>query len=558
ASSSPTDPNTANNSASAKTTVVWQAALDVGPFGVPSSTAPGAVVEVGEFYGNRGPSPAIDFKLTISLPPGTIYDHYSADPATLKCTGPAKGGQGDLVCTTPIVFVGSFYSVTAVVRVDPAAASGTVLTFPASVAASNASSQTSSASLTVLPSADLRVEVSAPSSVVGGNQFLNTITVTNDGPAAAIDAEVHYVQPGGPNSYEPMTAPPGWVCNQAICTNSSFAPGTATFTIAVPIPLALKSGTITGEVLVLSANDPTSANNTAFAATTIIAAPQATLQLSMTATPDVVNSGDQLTYTARIANTSNADAQAVNLHWMLPATLVATTCGMLSSPGCSFPTIAAGTTQTATWTVRVAAGAGTLLTARTTIDGPNIVYDPQLLSATLTTTVAGTPHVDLEAAISTPQAVRPGETAAWIYSVQNHGPDPATDWQLTLPLPPNTYLTAGSVKWGTGTCSGLTPNAANAQVTCHGTYLAANSDFDLQLLLTVIPGTTAPIHATATVSTANVDTDSRNDTTVAATTILTSAAITESITPDKTAAVMGERVKQTITLTGHGPDAATG
>jgi hypothetical protein len=277
--SSSADPNTANNSASAKTTVIWQSDLHINPF-VPSTAAPGASVDVMEFYYNYGPSPASDYKLTISVPPGALYDHFSADPSSaLKCTEPPKGGSGDLVCTNPNLIPVSDFTVTATVRIDPAAASGTVLTFPVKATSSSAAAPfETSSSLTVLSPADLGVTVSAPASVVAGNSFLTTITLTNAGPAAALDVSVDYVQPNGPNTYGTISAPPDWVCTRSVCTNHSFAPGTATFTIPVPIESFTKSGTMTGEVIVESANDPNSANNTASAATTIIAAPQATVQ----------------------------------------------------------------------------------------------------------------------------------------------------------------------------------------------------------------------------------------------------------------------------------------
>jgi uncharacterized repeat protein (TIGR01451 family) len=105
------------------------------------------------------------------------------------------------------------------------------------------------------------------------------------------------------------------------------------------------------------------------------------------------------------------------------------------------------------------------------------------------------------------------------------------------------------------TCTGLTPNATNAQVTCHGTLLPAYNHVDLYLELDV-PETRA-IHASATVSTADVDPNPQNDTATVDTLVSTPARLAVSLTTDKTTAVFGERVTQTVTVTNSGPFTAT-
>jgi uncharacterized repeat protein (TIGR01451 family) len=553
-SGSPTDPNAANNSASQTTTVVWQADLQLFNVGIPSG-APGALVGLTAFYSNHGPSPATDFKLTISIPPGALYYDYYADD-WLHCTEPPKGGQGDLVCTGSNVGTFEGFDVEADVRIDPAATPGTVLKFPVTLTSTDAihPSQTQSPTLTVVAPANLHAEISAPASAPSGSTFQTTITFTNQGPANATNAAVSYSQTGG-GQYGPIAGPPGWSCTDASCRISSFPPGTATFTIPTSIPPQVQSGTLAARVIASADNDPNDAEIVR-ASTAIIAPPPATLGLTMTAAPAIVYTGDQLTYTAAIANTSNAEAQNVQLLWSVPGTVVATTCGAISDPVCKFATIAAGATQTVTRTVRVDAGAGTRLTAQATVSATNVA---QPASATVTTTVAGAPHVDLGVTIFAPASMRAGTTQTWTYSIGNSGPDTATDWQLSLTLPPNTTLAGWPIDAFQGNCSGLTPNAANAQITCNGTYLTSGSHTDINLYLMVTAGTTAPIHATASVSTtANVDPNPQNNTAAVDTSIITSAQLSASLTTDKTAAVFGERVTQTLTITNGGPDTATG
>jgi hypothetical protein len=173
------------------------------------------------------------------------------------------------------------------------------------------------------------------------------------------------------------------------------------------------------------------------ASTAIIKPPKSTLAVTLTAAPDVVFTGDPLTYTATITNTSAVDAQNLRLNWSLDGTPVATTCGTPSS-ACTFPTLAAGATQTVTRTVRVDAGPGVRLFSSVSVGAENSDPAPSQ-SASLTTNVAGTPHVDLGVAISPFQdSIHVGGGGGWQFQVTNLGADPATDWQLAIPIPPNT------------------------------------------------------------------------------------------------------------------------
>jgi uncharacterized repeat protein (TIGR01451 family) len=557
ASSSP-DPNTANNSSSANTTVVWQANLQLLDVQARSAVAPGMDVYVTAHYSNFGPSPAADFKLTIPVPAGTSFEKSFATSG-LTCAGPPIGAQGNLVCTANIVGNVSGFSVTALVRVDPAAAFGTVVTFPVTLTSSTATtpSQTKSASLTVVQAADLHAAVSAPATVMAADTFLTTITLTNDGPGPALDASIAYVQGDFGQVYGPISGPPGWVCTATMCKTSSFAPGTATFTSPTSTPYRNTSLTLTGTAIANAPNDPNPSNDTANASTTVTAPPQATLAFSLTAAPDIVHNGDQVTYTARITNTSTADAQNVNLVWTLPGAVVASSCGSVSDPICSLATVAAGTTLTVTRTISVNAGVGTVLPATAKVTALNVTYDWVAHSASASITVAGSPHPDLAATITAPATIRAGTTSLWTYTVYNGGPDAATDWQFTVTLPPGTTLDHDSYA-GQEPCTGLTPNALSSTVTCHGTYIAVQSVFTLQLWLEVAPGTVGPLHATATASTANADPNLQNNNASADTRIVTSADLSASMTTDKTAAVFGERVTQTLTITNKGPDTATG
>lgn len=562
-SSSPADPNAANNSASANTTVIWQADVELSDNGSGYPPAPpGGYYNVYAFFSNYGPSPA-DVKVTLTVPPGATYVSYLAQGLT--CTEPPKGGLGDLVCTGANLGLGGGYEADLFVRFDPTAVPGTVITFPITLTSTTATkpTQTTSTSVSIVEPADLHVEMSAPASVNAGDTFLSTITVTNRGPGVAIGPRVTYSNPGF--SQGRMTGPADWGCYYSCSMNSigvgpttTFAPGaTATFTVPITVPLNATAGTLTAKATADAYNVPysESADGVATASTVIIAVPIATLKLTMSASSNIAYSADQFTYTATIANTSNADAQNVTLTWQLDGNAVATTCGNVSDTACTFPTIAAGTTQTVTRTIRVGARPGGLLDSKAKVTATNVIYDSSNDFAELSTKVeAPSLQVNLAASIIVPPGVRAGATGSWIYRVANLGPGTATDWQLSLTLPSNTTLADSSIDPGQGTCTGLTVNAAGSAVTCHGTNLAALSHVDLRLSLSVSLGTAATIHASATVSTSNFDTNPQDD-------IYTldldfvAPNLSASMTSDKTTAMFGELVMQTLTVTNTGPTA---
>ncbi|HEX3109230.1 MAG TPA: DUF11 domain-containing protein, partial [Thermoanaerobaculia bacterium] len=304
-----------------------------------------------------------------------------------------------------------------------------------------------------------------------------------------------------------------------------------------------------------------SADGAATASTVIIAVPVATLKLTMTASPDPVYPGDQLTYTAKIANTSNADAKNVSLVWGLEFTgqVVATTCGSVNDTTCTFPTIAAGTTQSVTRTIQVARRPGDGMHAVADVTATNVIYMSSSHHVELNTTVASPPlQADLAAGIIFPSQMYNGTTGSWTYRVQNNGPNAAADWHLSFTLPPNTTLIGGSMDAAAGTCTGLTVGATSSVVTCQGTNLAANAHADLQLSLSVNAGTTDWIHASATVSsTGTYDPNPDNNNAIIDTVILFPLQVDASMTADKTTAVFGERVTQTLTVFNNGPTPIT-
>jgi uncharacterized repeat protein (TIGR01451 family) len=295
-----------------------------------------------------------------------------------------------------------------------------------------------------------------------------------------------------------VNGPPGWICNStddsATCSIGSFPPGTATFTFTVSVLLNFKAGVIPQKATARSLINVNQFDNVAATATAIVMPTPTPVSLDLTASPDDVNTGETLTYTAHLANTGNADARNVFLALQVPGGIATTTCGTPFALECSFPTIAAGATLTETVTVRVDAAPGTLLTASASLQGANLLNGYP--ASSVTTTVHATPHADLRVGMTAPPFITPGDEGVWTYVASNAGPDAVKDWTLTFPLPPGVTFSGRITVSGQATCNALPAHIPNVRLTCHGTTLP----FQLDLGLVVDPSATGAVHATATVT----------------------------------------------------------
>jgi uncharacterized repeat protein (TIGR01451 family) len=137
---------------------------------------------------------------------------------------------------------------------------------------------TSTASTTVNPAADLAVtKAVSPDPVTAGQNLTYTLTVNNNGPSAAANAALNYAVPAN-TTFQSLTAPVGWSCTTPAvggtgavhCGAASLASGaTASFTLTVTAAGTTITNTATASS---DTTDPNSANHSA-TATTAVAQP---------------------------------------------------------------------------------------------------------------------------------------------------------------------------------------------------------------------------------------------------------------------------------------------
>jgi uncharacterized repeat protein (TIGR01451 family) len=247
-----------------------------------------------------------------------------------------------------------------------------------------------------------------------------------------------------------------------------------------------------------------------FAQFTDSAAPAAAdLSLSLSGSPASVDVGQQVTFTAGVANGGPDTALATTVTDVLPAGLA-----FASAPGCTYDdpsrkvTCALGAVSTggASVTITTTATASGTITNTASVSSTTSDPDPTDNSASATTTVTSAGGADLGVATSAPAKVDQGSGFAYTVTVTNAGPGSEPDATLTDTLPTNASL-SGSVTSTAGSCSG------SATVACDLGTLASGDSVTVTIPMTA-PGTPQTLINSASVSGTQFDAVSGNDSSV--------------------------------------------
>ena len=577
ASSTP-DPNGANNSATATTTVVTSADLQVTKVDTPDPVTAGNTLTYTINLANAGPSDAAGVILTDTIPANTTFVSLTSF-ADFNCTTPAVGGTGLITCTKPTAFPsGANGNFTLVVAVDGSTPSGTVLSNTATVTATTvdpngANNSATATTTTGAGSADVSVTKSgSPDPVDAGASLTYTITVANAGPSDATTVALSDALPTG-TMFASLVAPAGWTCTTPAvgatgsidCSIASLGITSAVFTLTVDTDPALLAGTVlTNTATVTSATtDPNGANDTAVDTTTVTAS--ADLLLSKTDTPDPVDAGSTISYQLTLTNNGPSHAADATLTDTLPA---GTTFVSLSTTGpwtCTTPAVGATgtidctnasfgvTVDFFTLVVEVDPGlaSGTVLTNTATLASTATDANPANNTATATTTVGvGSADISITKSVS-PNPVNAGADLAYTITVTNAGPTNAASTEMTDTLPAGTTFVSLDAPAG-WTCTTPAVGAAGS-VSCTNPSLSSTSAvFTLTARVAADTPSGTTLSNTASVSSTTADPNPGDESATATASVLSPANVTGTKSVTGTFEPNGS-ITYTIVLTNSGP-----
>jgi uncharacterized repeat protein (TIGR01451 family) len=324
------DPNLANNTATAITTVAVAFQADLAVINTASSptVTAGSNVTMTAKVTNNGPAAAAAAVFTETLPGDTTLGAAFTPPSGWTCNTIPVGGTGTFTCTDNSFAALASSTFTIVLNVTSGTPSGTLISDTANISAftSDPNYGNNSATATTIVAApgqaDLAVSSSAtPNPVTAGNNITYTQSITNNGPTAITASATTTVTftdaiPANTTLGATFTAPTGWTCNTIAVG------GTGTFTCTLNSGQTLAIGAIVNFPLVVKVNlttapgttitnspsiastvgDPNLGNNSVTVSTIVALPTQSSVRITKTASPEPVNQGAILTYLVTVTN----------------------------------------------------------------------------------------------------------------------------------------------------------------------------------------------------------------------------------------------------------------
>src|SRR5260221_430300 len=297
----PHDPNAANNTSSATTSVVTALTADLSV--AMQASKPAAVVGSSVVFtatiSNAGPVDARNVKATITVPPGTTV--------TSRPNECASGSP--IVCTIASLASGATEGLDIALTLDTAGTKSSSVTVTADSTDPDTSNNSATASTVATPrTSDLAVSVVPSKTTVQiGEVFTYQVTVTSSGPDP-VDAVVtgRYSPSLQPDTLTTPCAAAGTTVTCAV----TMTPGSSV-TYNLSFKATAPAAFLTTFTVTTTDSDPNPANNSASATVTaVVPVTSADLAVSGQA-PAVVESGPIAVYALSVVNSGPADAAHV-------------------------------------------------------------------------------------------------------------------------------------------------------------------------------------------------------------------------------------------------------
>jgi uncharacterized repeat protein (TIGR01451 family) len=455
-SSTTTDPNLANNTATA--TIAGSTIADVAAkLNFPASENAGQPVTGTVLYSNNGPSTASGTTFTLSVAanlasaptvgglPAGVTESYAPATGVITLTGmPASLASGSSLGPISVSYT------------QPASGTSVVTASISSTTTDpNLANNSATATIGGSPLADVAAALSFPSTVNAGQPVAGTVIFSNLGPSSSAGTTYNLSVPAN------LAVPPKL---SGLPAGVTYAYVSSTGVIALTaMPAVLAAGSSLGPITVSYAQvpsgtssvtasvsstvtDPNPANNSATATIGGVAVADAAVKLAF---PAHVNAGQPVAGTVLYTNNGPSTASGTTFSLSLPANLAApptlgglpagaaysyvpgtgviTLTGMPATlaSGVSLAPISVNYTQppSATSVVSASVQATTL--------------DPNASNNSATVTITGVPVADVAVKLSFPPHVNAGQSVAGTVLFINNGPSTASGTTFTLSVAPN-------------------------------------------------------------------------------------------------------------------------
>jgi uncharacterized repeat protein (TIGR01451 family) len=426
-------------------------------------------------------------------------------------------------------------------------------------------------------SADLLVAKSGPDTATAGSNVPFSVTITNNGPDPAATVQLTDPLPPGMTFFSAVqnngpafscSFPPDGTNGTITCSIATLNSGaSANFTFIANIP----SGTLAGTTYVNTATgstttpDPDSGNNSG--TQTVTVTPTTDLYVTKDG-PTTALAGSNVTFTINAGN-SGPDGGSISLTDTLPGTM--TFVSLTQTGGTSLPcptqpapgsggtincsaTFASGQSATLSLVVNIPANTpdGTSFTNQATVSGNGFDPNPDNNSQAAAVMVP-IPQADMGVQKVGPSAAAPDSDVTYTITVNNSGPDAATNAKLTDTLPGT--MTFASMVQNSGPTFGC--GFAAGTETCTIASMPAGTTAVFTLTGHIPPGTASgtTYTNTAQVSSDLSDPNPNNNSSLTFLTVVTSDLAITKTGPGT--ATSGGTISWTITASNNGPDTSS-
>ena len=550
------DPVPENNKPEEPTLVVPQIDLTIDKSDNPDPVIAGEDLTYTLIVTNNGPSDATGVTVVDTLPPQVSFRNVDSSQGSALADGQqVRANLGDVAS-------GASATIEIAVGVS-AAARGTLLNVvevTGNETETNPDNNRDEEPTQINPLIDLSIEKSDnPDPVVGGQELTYDLTVTNHGPSDATGVIVTDNLPTGvslltSNSSQGSVSANG---DELTVDLGDLAVGaSATVTLIVEVDPSTR-GTILNTARV-SANEEeiTLENNVDQEPTEI--APQVDLAIIKLDEPDPASAGGSLVWLIEVVNNGLSDATGVTVVDTLPSGVTfrsatssqGTTLASGNQVTANLQNLAVGETATIEVLVDIDASTrGTLLNTATITSNEQ---DINLANNLCEEETHVDPVIDLQIIKSdAPDPVQAGETLAYTLVVTNNGPSDATGVIVTDDLP-------AGLNFQSVTSSQGSAGAAGSIVTATLGNLAAGQTATIDILASVSPTARGTLVNTARVSGNESETILANNEDEEDTQINPLIDLSIVKTDSSDLVHSGDALTYTLTITNHGPAAATG